>query len=430
MASDKPNRPKKAKDPARPTRAKAARPELPPIAPALADLLNPAINRGEAGVGSQTGQQDVKSGLQPPADNSRDRRTDFAAAHRARASTPERLQGAAAVRLCGEIARPARSIPISPGRSASSMTTTDDDEAGEESDRAAAHARAAARPPDAGRGQRERGRRHRPGARSAAARGPAGVPRPALDAAPPAASGKIRRRPAARHQVRLRAEGRPAAGDRRAGRGRQPPRPHPGAARRHRLGQDLHHGEGDRGDPAPGADPRAQQDAGGPALRRVQELLSRQRGRVFRLLLRLLPARSLRPAHRHLYREGILDQRADRPHAPLGDARAARARRRHHRRLGVVHLRHRLGRDLYGDDLRAQARRAHRPAPADRRPRRAAVQAHARRLLARHLPGARRHHRHLPGPLRGPRLAREPVRRRGRDRSTSSIRSPGTRPTS
>src|SRR5580704_19770950 len=86
---DQPNRPpKKAKDPARPTRAKAARPELPPIAPALADLLNPAINRGEAGVGSQTGQRDVKSGLQPPADNSRDRRNDFAEAHRARASTP------------------------------------------------------------------------------------------------------------------------------------------------------------------------------------------------------------------------------------------------------------------------------------------------------------------------------------------------------
>ena len=72
-------------------------------------------------------------------------------------------------------------------------------------------------------------------------------------------------------------------------------------------------------------------------------------------LLRLLPAGSLCPAHRHLYREGFLDQRADRPHAPLGDARAARARRRDHRRLGVVHLRYRLGRDLFGDDLHAQA---------------------------------------------------------------------------
>ena len=78
---DDSKKPKKAKDPARPTRAKAARPALAPIAPALADLLNPAINRGEAGVGSQTG-------LQPPPDNSRDRRADFSAAHRARKSTP------------------------------------------------------------------------------------------------------------------------------------------------------------------------------------------------------------------------------------------------------------------------------------------------------------------------------------------------------
>jgi len=57
--------PKKTKDPARPTRAKAAREALPPIAPALADLLNPAINRGEAGVGSQTGLSAPPSGLQP-----------------------------------------------------------------------------------------------------------------------------------------------------------------------------------------------------------------------------------------------------------------------------------------------------------------------------------------------------------------------------
>ena len=33
-------------------------------------------------------------------------------------------------------------------------------------------------------------------------------------------------------------------------------------------------------------------------------VLSGERGRIFRLLLRLLSARSLRPAHRHLHREG------------------------------------------------------------------------------------------------------------------------------
>src|ERR1700734_1989488 len=43
------------KDPAKPTRAKAARPDASPLDPALADLLNPAVGQGPAGVGSQTG---------------------------------------------------------------------------------------------------------------------------------------------------------------------------------------------------------------------------------------------------------------------------------------------------------------------------------------------------------------------------------------
>jgi len=61
--------------------SKASRPDVQPIGPALAELLNPAINRGDAGMGSGTG-------LQPPPDNSRDRRSGGeAAAHRARAST-------------------------------------------------------------------------------------------------------------------------------------------------------------------------------------------------------------------------------------------------------------------------------------------------------------------------------------------------------
>src|ERR1700688_2977717 len=61
--------------------SKASRPDVQPIGPALAELLNPAINRGDAGLGSGTG-------LQPPPDNSWDRRAGGeAAAHRARAST-------------------------------------------------------------------------------------------------------------------------------------------------------------------------------------------------------------------------------------------------------------------------------------------------------------------------------------------------------
>ncbi|HVV42131.1 MAG TPA: excinuclease ABC subunit UvrB [Nitrobacter sp.] len=67
--------------PVKTPKSKAHRPEVQPIGPALADLLNPAINRGDAGLGSGTG-------LQPPPDNSWDRRAGGeAAAHRARAST-------------------------------------------------------------------------------------------------------------------------------------------------------------------------------------------------------------------------------------------------------------------------------------------------------------------------------------------------------
>src|SRR5215472_12016883 len=76
------------KDPAKPTRAKAARPDTPALDRSLADLLNPGIGQGRAGIGAQTGDTSPQraSGLQPPPDNSWDRRADFAQAHRARAS--------------------------------------------------------------------------------------------------------------------------------------------------------------------------------------------------------------------------------------------------------------------------------------------------------------------------------------------------------
>jgi excinuclease ABC subunit B len=132
------------KDPAKPTRAKAARPDTRELDPSLAELLNPAIGQGRAGVGSQTGMQDVPSPLvgeggeggrdenshaetrsqnasppahrvptptpspspqgggeqqaspkeqtsklAPPPDNSFDRRRDFSNAHKARKSTQE-----------------------------------------------------------------------------------------------------------------------------------------------------------------------------------------------------------------------------------------------------------------------------------------------------------------------------------------------------
>src|SRR6476659_9929373 len=86
----KPDTPKKSgKSPKSKTpNSKAHRPDVQPIAPALAELLNPSINRGESGLGSSTG-------LQPPPDNSWDRRAGGeAAAHRARASTRQSFEEA------------------------------------------------------------------------------------------------------------------------------------------------------------------------------------------------------------------------------------------------------------------------------------------------------------------------------------------------
>ncbi|MEJ2434932.1 MAG: hypothetical protein P8Y53_17895, partial [Pseudolabrys sp.] len=74
-----PGKPSKRKNPAKAPRSKAARPDAPPTPDELADLLNPGIGRGTAGLGSGTG-------LTPPPDNSWDRRQDFSAAHTARKS--------------------------------------------------------------------------------------------------------------------------------------------------------------------------------------------------------------------------------------------------------------------------------------------------------------------------------------------------------
>src|SRR5882757_6625115 len=78
-----PDKPKSHNRPTKAPRSKARRPDVQPIGPALAELLNPAIAKGEAGIGSGTG-------LQPPPDNSKDRRSGGEAAiHRARKSTPK-----------------------------------------------------------------------------------------------------------------------------------------------------------------------------------------------------------------------------------------------------------------------------------------------------------------------------------------------------
>ena len=244
---------------------------------------------------------------------------------------------------------------------------------------------------------------------------PAARPVHAAEAAGQAADAAVEGR------VRIRTHRRPADRDRRTGARREAERARPGAAGRHRLRQDLHHGQGDRGGAEADPDPGAEQDAGGAALRRDEELLPRQRGGIFRLLLRLLPAGGLRPAHRHLHREGRADQRADRPDAARRDAVAAGTQRRGRGRLGVLHLRYRLGRDLREDGGEAGGRRADRSRRAGQGAGRSAIPPQRRGVPARHVPAARRDRRYLPQPLRRPRLAGHAVRRR--DRIDPRIRS-------
>ena len=403
-----PDKPKKPRDYARPTRSKAHRPDSAPTDPALERLLNPGIEKGTAGMGSGTGLQQpttsfrgaseasdpeiqkrtpvsqldsrpapsarpgmtVKPGLQPPPDNSFERRADRRNEHTARKSTTQTAaQGFDEAPQRGYVARAPLDInaelanALGYGKDDPNKSLIDDS-AGEppERDEISQHLRAAPREarhaPAVAAADHARRHRQHGGARQAAARGPAefaasggtAVWTPHRPPRPEKSEGGVR--------IELKSDMTP--------KGDQPTaiKDLVEGAKRHDRTQVLLGVTGSgktftmakviEATQRPAHHPGAEQDARGAALRRVQELLPRQRGRVFRLLLRLLPAGSLHPAHRHLHREGFLDQRADRPHAPFGDARAARTRRRHHRRLGVVHLRHRLGRDLFGDDLHDQ----------------------------------------------------------------------------
>ena len=152
-----------------------------------------------------------------------------------------------------------------------------------------------------------------------------------------------------------------AARDWRADRRARARRSAPGAARRHRVGQDVHDGADHRAREPADAGDGPQQDPGGAAVPGVPALLSRERRRVLRQLLRLLPAGGLRPGDRLLHREGSDDQRRDRSHAAVGHALALRAPRRHHRRQRVVHLRPRFAGGVLRDAAAARARPADQP---------------------------------------------------------------------
>ncbi len=387
------------KDPAKPTRAKASRPDSSPMEPSLADLLNPAIGQGTAGVGAQTGleQKPETSGLKPPPDNSFDRRADFSAAHRARKST--------------------KGFDEAP----------QSDYVGEDAERAGDHqhqARGSARLPHAGRRGRRREHRavrrhrHRAGAGQAAARGPRRIQRPGRGDWTP----------------------------------HRPPRPEKSEGGVRLVIKSDFEPKGDQ--------PQAIDELVEGVKRhdRTQVLLGvTGSGKTFtmakvieatqRPALILAPNKTLAaqlygefksffPDNAVEYFVSYYDYYQPEAYVPRTDTYIEKESSINEQ---IDRMRHSATRALLERDdviivasvsciygigsvetysamtFTLKQRRAHRPAPADRRPGRAAIQAHRRRFLPRHVPGARRHHRHLPGALRGPRLARQPVRRRDRE---------------
>ena len=209
------------------------------------------------------------------------------------------------------------------------------------------------------------------------------------------------------------------------GRGGARRRALPDAARRHRHGQDDDDGRRDRGGAAADARDRAQQDARRAAVQRVPHVLPGQRGRVLRLLLRLLPARGVRPEPRPLHREGLGDQPGGRPPAPRRDGGGVRAPRRDRGRVGVLHLRPRLAGDLRDEHADPQARRGDRPRRAAAQARLDPVHAQRHGALARHLPGARRDARGLPR-LRRDGLPRDACSATRSSACSTSTRSPAS----
>ncbi len=189
------------------------------------------------------------------------------------------------------------------------------------------------------------------------------------------------------------AAGRSTGGDRAARGGPGARRQGAGPARCHRLRQDLLDRQGGGARQSSDARPVAQQDARGAAVPGVSQLLSPQRGRVLRLLLRLLPARGLRPAVGHLHREGNQHQRGDRPPSPARHEGALRAPGRAARGLGVVHLRPGLAGVVLRDAGVLREGESDRNGPGTRPAGRHAVRAHLARSLPRQLPGPRRHSR-------------------------------------
>ena len=204
--------------------------------------------------------------------------------------------------------------------------------------------------------------------------------------------------------------------------GRAARRPLPDAAGHHRQRQDGDDRLDDRAGAAADARHRAEQVARRAARRRSSaSCFPKNRVEYFVSYYDYYQPEAYLPDDRHLHREGLVDQRRDRPAPPRDDVVAAHAPRRDRRRLGLVHLRPRLARGVPRPDRR-------RCAVGEEHDQRALL----RRLVdmhydaqrheprARHVPGPRRHHRDPPR-LRGDGGPARVLRRQARaDRPAST----------
>ena len=146
------------------------------------------------------------------------------------------------------------------------------------------------------------------------------------------------RRSPLQDRLRVRAARRSAQGDRGARRRPRARRQAPGAARRHRLGQDVHRSRtSSQHVQQPDADHRAQQDARGAALRRVQGALPRATpsSTSSATTTTTSPRRTSRRRDTFIEKDSIINDEIDRMRHAATRALLVAARR-HHRRVGVA----------------------------------------------------------------------------------------------
>ena len=216
---------------------------------------------------------------------------------------------------------------------------------------------------------------------------------------------------------RLSAGGRPAGGDREAGRGpRRRPRA-PDAARRDRLGQDLHHRQRDPAGAAADAGDGAQQDAGGAALRRVQGVLpaTTRSSTSSPTTTTTSPRPTSRRRDTYIEKDASINEHIEQMRLSATKALLERTRL-DHRRDGVGDLRPRRSRGLPAAWCCTWcAASASTSASCCAAWPRCSTRATSSTCARGTLPRARRRHRHLPGRVRARGGARRAVRRRDRD---------------